>query len=190
MVVPTKYRQGGVTSVTETGSDRTTEDAVDEYVGIGREFGRFMRSMHHFQQTLHAHVPDRHLDRAAYMILGRIAGGGPVRLSALAGELCVDPSTVSRQVAALEAAGLLVRTPDPKDRRASLIAASPAGAEVFASNRARWIGALRELLADWTPAERREFARLFARLNEAILARAPASGSAGAGTGGTGRETR
>lgn len=170
--------------------DRTTDEAiVDEYMAIGREFGRFMRSAHHFQQGLHAHLADRPLDRSAYMILGRVAGGGPVRLSALAGELCVDPSTVSRQVSALEAAGLLRRTPDPKDRRASLIEASPAGAEVFASNRARWIGALRELLGDWTPAERREFARLFARLNEAILARAPAGGSVVPGLGGIGRET-
>ena len=38
-------------------------------------------------------------DRAAYLLLGRIAVDGPGRLSTLAGDLCVDLSVVSRQVA-------------------------------------------------------------------------------------------
>jgi DNA-binding MarR family transcriptional regulator len=37
-----------------------------------------------------------------------------------------------------------------------------------ARNREKWLAALRTLLADWTPAERQEFARLFARLNDAM----------------------
>jgi DNA-binding MarR family transcriptional regulator len=39
---------------------------------------------------------------------------------------------------------------------------------VFAQNRNKWLEALKVLLADWTSAERQEFARLFARLNEAM----------------------
>jgi hypothetical protein len=37
-----------------------------------------------------------------------------------------------------------------------------------------WLAGLRELLADWTGAERQEFARLFARLNEAMQRNVPA----------------
>ena len=54
----------------------------------------------------------------------------------------------------LEAAGLVRRAPDPTDRRASLIEATETGAEVFAQNREKWLGALRDLLCDWTAAER------------------------------------
>jgi DNA-binding MarR family transcriptional regulator len=140
----------------------------DEYLAIGRQFGLFFRRAERFHHSIHLDVAGRPLERAAYGLLSRIASGGPERLSALAADICVDLSTVSRQVAALEAAGLVRRTPDPTDRRASLIEATETGAEVFAQNRGKWLGALRELLADWTSAERQEFARLFARLNEAM----------------------
>jgi len=144
---------------------------TDEYAAIGRHLGSFFRRADRFYHSIDFESPGRPLERAAYYLLGRIAGGGPVRLSALAHEQCLDVSTVSRQVAALEAAGLVRRTPDETDRRASLIAATEVGAEVFARNRDKWLAALRELVGDWTPAERREFARLFARLNDAIIAR-------------------
>jgi DNA-binding MarR family transcriptional regulator len=140
----------------------------DEYLAIGREFGLFFRRAERFHHSIHLDVAGRPLERAAYGLLSRIASGGPERLSALAAGICVDLSTVSRQVAALEAEGLVRRTPDPTDRRASLIEATETGAEVFAQNRSKWLGALRELLADWTSAERQEFARLFARLSEAM----------------------
>lgn len=140
----------------------------DEYLAIGRQFSLFFRRAERFHHSVHLDVAGRPLERAAYGLLSRIASGGPERLSALAADICVDLSTISRQVAALEAAGLVRRTPDPRDRRASLIEATETGAEVFAQNRGKWVGALRELMADWTSAERQEFARLFARLNEAM----------------------
>jgi DNA-binding MarR family transcriptional regulator len=146
----------------------------DEYIAIGQQFGLFFRRAERFYQTAQLDVPARPLERAAYGVLARIAGGGPQRLSTLAGGLCVDLSTVSRQVGALEAAGLVRRTPDPADRRASLIEATDTGADVFVQHRNKWVGALKELMADWTTAERQEFARLFARLNEAMEKNAPA----------------
>jgi DNA-binding MarR family transcriptional regulator len=145
----------------------------DEYLAIGRQFGLFFRRAERFHHGIQLGA-DRPLERAAYALLGQIASGGPVRLSGLAGDLYVDLSTVSRQVAALEAAGLVRRTPDPTDRRASLIEATDTGATVFAQNREKWLGALRWLLADWTVSERQEFARLFARLNEAMEKNVPA----------------
>jgi DNA-binding MarR family transcriptional regulator len=155
MLVPTNYLWG-----------RAVTD--DEYLAIGRQFGRFFRRAERFHQSINLDVAGRPLERAAYGLLGRIAGGGPARLSVLATDMSVDLSTVSRQVAALEAAGLVRRTPDPTDRRASLIEATETGADVFVHNRSKWLAALRELLGDWTSAERQEFARLFARLNEAM----------------------
>jgi DNA-binding MarR family transcriptional regulator len=151
---------------------RTVNDA--EYIAIGKQFGLFFRRAERFYQGIQFDVPCRPLERAAYGVLARIAQGGPERLSTLAGDLCVDLSTISRQVATLEAAGFIRRTPDPKDRRASLIEATETGMNVFVQHRNQWLGALKELLADWTPDERREFARLFARLNEAMDKNSPA----------------
>ena len=140
----------------------------DEIMAIGRQLGLFFRRAERFHQGIQLDAGGRPLERAAYGVLGRIATGGPGRLSTLAGDLCVDLSTVSRQVAALEAAGLVRRATDPTDRRASLIETTETGAEVYARNREKWLAALRTLVADWTPAERQEFARLFARLNDAM----------------------
>jgi DNA-binding MarR family transcriptional regulator len=139
-----------------------------------RQVGLFVRRAERFHHSLPHSGGDngahRPLERAAHQVLSRIASRGPSRLSALAGDLYVDLSTVSRQVAALEAAGLVRRTTDPDDRRASLIEATEAGSAIYIRNRDTWVSGLRERLADWTPAERREFVRLFARFNDAIAA--------------------
>ncbi|MEV1287797.1 MarR family winged helix-turn-helix transcriptional regulator [Micromonospora sp. NPDC049679] len=149
----------------------------DEYVVIGQLIGEFYRHSHRLYQRLPF---DPALERAAYTLLARLVRAGAARLTVLAEGLALDLSTVSRQVAALETAGLVSRTPDPADRRACVIAATETGREAFARHRQTWVGALRELLADWTPEERREFTRLFARLNNSIAV--PYGGSVPAGS--------
>jgi DNA-binding MarR family transcriptional regulator len=141
---------------------------ADDHVEIGRQFGIFLRRADRFYASLRVSPDGLDLERGAYILLGRIAGGGPTRLSALADDVYLDLSTVSRQVGALESAGLVARNPDPTDRRAVLVEATPTGQEVFARNRDLWQSALRDLLADWLPQERAEFTRLFTRFNEMI----------------------
>jgi DNA-binding MarR family transcriptional regulator len=148
-------------------NDEYAHGPDDEYMQIGRQFGLFLRRADRFYCDLKG-AQGFGLDRAGYMLLGRIVTGGPARLSVLAEDLAVDLSTVSRQVAALEAAGLVARTTDLADRRASVIQATEDGTETYQRNKTIWLTALKELLEDWTPAERTEFARLFARFNEAM----------------------
>lgn len=145
--------------------DAATEEQFGE---IGREFGIFLRRADRFRAQLKPDESGPRLEKAAYLLLSRLAAGGPVRLSALAEDACLDLSTVSRQVAALEAEGLVERTADPADRRASRVAASAEGRAVFERHRRAWLAALRELTGDWTPTERRDFARLLGRINERI----------------------
>lgn len=147
-------------------------EETDDYLKIGRQFGLFLRRADRLHTDLKVGPEGLDLERAAYMLLGRIVSEGPARLSVLADDICLDLSTVSRQVAALEAAHLVARTPDSADRRASVIAATDTGLEVFARNKEIWRAAMYELLSDWTPEERSEFARLFTRLNDTIAARA------------------
>jgi len=56
-------------------------------------------------------------------VLSLLAREGEQRLGAVATHLEVDPSVASRQVAALEQLGLVLRRSDPADRRAQLLAA-------------------------------------------------------------------
>ncbi len=52
---------------------------------------------------------------------------GPMRISALATNESMDPSVATRIVASLEGLGLVERTADPEDRRASLVDLSVVG---------------------------------------------------------------
>ena len=61
------------------------------------------------------------------MMLGALEGMDGMRVSALAEILMIDISAASRQVSALETAGLVARIKDEVDHRAQLITLTPAG---------------------------------------------------------------
>lgn len=108
------------------------------------------------------------LERSAYGIMCQLADEGPQRLGALATTFGLDPSTITRQVRALEDAGLASRTTDSSDRRASILDLTPEGREVLDSTRARRRGKLYEAMSDWTEEERGQFGRLLERFNTSI----------------------
>src|SRR5262249_42787575 len=56
----------------------------------------------------------------------RLHRTGPERVSELAVQLGLDPTTVTRHLDELESRGLIVRRPDPTDRRATLVHLTPA----------------------------------------------------------------
>jgi DNA-binding MarR family transcriptional regulator len=98
-------------------------------------------------------------------LLALLAREGEQRLGHVAAHLEVDPSVVSRQVAALEQHGLVTRRPDPADGRAQLLAVSEAGLaalDVYRDLRARWVS---EALDGWDDAE---VAHLSARLQQLV----------------------
>jgi DNA-binding MarR family transcriptional regulator len=150
----------------------------DVHAEIGRQFGLFLRRADRFYADLRLGPDGLDLDRSAYLLLGRIVAAGPTRLSALAEGMCLDLSTISRQVHALEVAGLVGRTTESADRRASLIAATERGHAIYDRNRTVWLAAMRDLLADWTDAERNEFAHLLTRFNDTIATQHPAAHTA------------
>jgi len=147
----------------------------DEYLAIARQLGMFLRRAERLHAGVRSGADGFGLERSTFMLLGQIASDGPVRLSTLAADLCVDLSVVSRQVAALESVGLVARTADPSDRRASLIRVTDIGQKIFTRKRDRFLSVLRGILSDWTSTERQEFARLFARFNEALATTAVAT---------------
>ena len=100
------------------------------------------------------------LDRALFPLLVRIERRGPIGVVELAELVGRDHSTVSRQVARLESLGLVERRPGARDRRVREASATPKARELTnALDEARqrlWTRAL----SDWSPADRRDLARL------------------------------
>ncbi|HEX2903583.1 MAG TPA: MarR family transcriptional regulator [Jatrophihabitans sp.] len=109
---------------------------------------------------------DNRLDRLALIILGTLSNHGPSRLSAVADKCGFDQSTASRQVSALEQAGLLERTTDPDDRRAVVLKASPKGKRLLQRLEIGRRKRLERLLNGWTAEEIATFTTLLGRLNE------------------------
>lgn len=107
------------------------------------------------------------MDRADYGVLVRIGeAAAPVRLTDLAEVLGVDISTASRQVRDLERAGLVERSGDPDDQRASRLRLSAPGEDALNRVRAARQHATRNLLEGWSRDDQLRLARLVGRLAE------------------------
>ena len=111
---------------------------------------------------------DVNLERSAYGIMCKLADEGPQRLGALASAFGLDPSTITRQVQALEEIGLAARTTDPSDRRASILDLTPNGREVLDETRARRRSRLQSALSDWPEADLTDFGRLLKEFNASL----------------------
>lgn len=79
---------------------------------------------------------------------------GPLTLGALADAEQVRPPTITRTVAALEAAGLIERTVDTRDRRSTQVRATSRGAEVMREGRLRRVESLAKALDALSAADR------------------------------------
>ena len=120
------------------------------------------------------------LERPAYLALGYLVDEGPLRPTALAGLLAVDLSVVSRQLRALQDAGLVARDPDPSDARAALVRPTPAGLSALEDTRRARRLVLDQALRGWSEPDRDHFERLLSRFQhdlEDAVARGPETGS-------------
>lgn len=131
-------------------------------VPLARALGHFKRVMERTSAQLAAHAGDD-LDRAGYAVLLRLIDGGPQRLSALAETLLADPSTVSRHISVLVGRGLVERSPDPADGRASLLSVTEPGRTRAMAVRRRQLRVVDTVVAEWTAADREQLAVLLAR---------------------------
>ena len=73
-----------------------------------------------------------------YGILWQLHAHGPRSIQALAADMAMDRTTLGRNIRPLERDGLLTAIPDPADRRARLLALTPAGADLVARALPAW----------------------------------------------------
>lgn len=91
---------------------------------------------------------------------------GPMRCGDLAGALGLDASTVSRQLAPLEASGFIDRMPDPVDGRAHLVAVSAPGREWADRVIADRVRHLEQVIDTWSDPDRDALSRLLTRFTD------------------------
>ncbi|WP_299952831.1 MarR family winged helix-turn-helix transcriptional regulator [uncultured Modestobacter sp.] len=128
---------------------------------------RLVRTARHLGTRVADHLYGD-LPSFGWALLAPLERDGAQRCSVLAGYAGVDVSVVSRQVSALERAGLVERRPDPLDGRASLISLSAAGAAALAHTRqvrSQWAV---EALSDWTEEEAQQLSRLLDKLADGL----------------------
>ncbi|WP_019056845.1 MarR family winged helix-turn-helix transcriptional regulator [Streptomyces prunicolor] len=89
------------------------------------------------------------VDRQTYPVLSGLARLGPQSAARLADEVGIDRSGASRYADRLEAAGLLERSPDPRDRRATLLNLTPEGRAAVTVLRNALTRHLADRIADW-----------------------------------------
>lgn len=92
--------------------------------------------------------------------VGMLLRHGTVRTGDLAGHLRIAPRSATEVVDDLEARGLVRRTADPGDRRATLVGLTPEGEHAAAAIRDARVRAAAAVFARLGPADRDELARL------------------------------
>jgi DNA-binding MarR family transcriptional regulator len=154
---------------------------------VSGQLVRLLRLMERKQAQHRAEHPDA-VESATYLLLVHLVKDGPQRAGALAEAVHSDPSTISRQVAQLVRLGLVVRTADPEDGRATLLAATDEGMRVFEENRRARIERIAEMLDHWPEADRRRLAELLGRFAtdfEDFAARRPSRSAEAVPAGGS-----
>ncbi len=106
-------------------------------------------------------------DPASVPLLFRLLDG-PKRATELAELLHVDLSVVSRQITSLAARGLVAKTRDDTDRRASSVEITDSGRKVTADVERVRTGFIKGLVTDWDDADVTRFADYFHRLAESL----------------------
>jgi DNA-binding MarR family transcriptional regulator len=140
---------------------------ADELGRLEQEVGVLIRRVKRvIGERARAVHPD--LQPASYLMLTYLRTSGPQRSSVLSDQFGVDKGAISRQVQHLFDLGLLERTPDPEDGRATLVSASSDAVrrmQAVDRDRRRW---LEEQLAEWSEDDLRDFVSGLARYNAAL----------------------
>lgn len=115
-----------------------------------------------------ARLVHEELQPSSYLMLSYLAEHGPTRSSAMAEIFAIDKGAISRQVQHLTDLGLVERSQDPEDGRASLLSASDDALRRLAdvtAHRRKWLD---EQLGDWSADELSGFVEELGRYNQAL----------------------
>jgi len=144
-----------------------TASRADSLRHLEREVGVLIRRVKRVI-GVRARLVHHDLQPASYLMLSWLVDEGPVRASSMVETFNIDKGAVSRQLQHLDDLGLVVRTPDPADGRATLVAASEDAVRRLADvteHRRKWLD---EQLGDWDADDLEQFGQLLERYNRSL----------------------
>ena len=157
----------------------TDRDGVDEIIDMWRRerpdldpspigvIGRISRLARELEQRLEPVYRAHGLEPGWHDVLATLRRIGPphrLRPSDFTGSLMLTSSGTTKRLDRLEQAGLIERTPDPDDRRGTLITLTAAGRDLIDSVTAAHLANEARLLAALSAAERERLAGLLRSL--------------------------
>ena len=133
------------------------------------EVGQAYFEMHHrLHRTIEQSMSGAGLSLARFKVLMRLDQNGPMNQATLAGLLGFAPRSVTETVDALERDGLVTRTEDENDRRARIVALTPAGREVHDAAEIVRHKVMDEIFGSLTGAQRATLAALLDTIRHGI----------------------
>jgi DNA-binding MarR family transcriptional regulator len=144
-------RPGPLRGFGPTGDPQSPEEAV---IALLMQAGRRLRTRHPLDQ----------IDPSSLPLAKQLLGTDAMRVSDLASCVELDTSTVSRQIKQLEDKGIVERTADPGDGRASLVRLSESGRATVIAGFRRRFDRIKAALEPWSDADRAQLQTLLTRL--------------------------
>ena len=129
--------------------------------------GRISRLARELEQRLEPVYREHGLEPGWHDVLATLRRTGPpyrLRASDFTTALMLTSSGTTKRLDRLEQAGLIARSPDPEDRRGTLITLTPKGHELIDSVTEAHLDNERRLLGGLSDAEQRRLADLLRRL--------------------------
>jgi DNA-binding MarR family transcriptional regulator len=135
---------------------------LDEVAAVADTFVHLMRTFVRTRSKLLA-AAQHDVEWSAHVLLRALDNDGPMRASTLAERVESDPSTVSRQVAALVRDGFVERQADPEDGRATLLVLTDKADTVLRQQNELRLQHFAQMLDHWSGTDLRHFADLLER---------------------------
>jgi DNA-binding MarR family transcriptional regulator len=134
-----------------------------------------------YMRWVHSRLDESGMSYARLRLLGMLHCKGSQIMSNLGSLLGVTPRNVTTLVDALEKDGLVLRKPDPDDRRATIIELTEQGRSLGCMLSGSHRRAVAELFAELSPTDQEELLRLLGLLREGLQRRGEARGEPGPG---------
>ena len=136
---------------------------IDEQLGVR------LRNLLTAVRVFKRQIPLAAIPPGTIGVLASVAAADRPHIKSLAAECALDPSTVSRAVAALVKAGLVERSADPHDGRASVLAATDHGRAALEEVMTHHHRQLADALRDWTPEELTALSTMLQRFTDDLM---------------------
>jgi DNA-binding MarR family transcriptional regulator len=138
---------------------------------VGTQLGRLLLRTN--RSVLYGSLVDgiTGVDETTYPVLSGLARVGPTTATDLSSAVGLDRSAVTRYLSRLESAGLVVRSADGTDARATRVDLTPKGRRTVDAMRRRLDDTLDDILNTWSEVDAERFAVAFERFVTALLER-------------------